>query len=157
MAQALNIARWLNISVTEGSADAFVEGSASTDIVPEDGLILRVTAIWVNFVTGWSALAADARADWSVTRDTKTAIADLSDPDSILCDGFGFAITTSGSSVIPQTFRYDDLTGIYLVEPLVYFQLDGSATGITMQANCRIFYEEVRASEVDILRITTNS
>jgi len=157
MAQALNIQRWLDISLVQGGADAFVQGSVATDIVPEDGLILRITDIWMEIVTSLTGLGADSSIEWSVTRDTKTAVAKLSDPDSFLSDLWSLAFTTSGQTWLQQLFRYENLKGVYLVEPTVYAQLDSTTTGATITANVRLFYEEVRANEVDILRITTNS
>lgn len=157
MAQALNIQRWLDIQCVQGGADAFVQGTVATDIVPEDGLILKVTAVWFEIVTSMAGLAADAHLFWSLTRDTKTAVATLSDPDCFLADTFVLALTTSGAVAFSQVWRYPDQQGIYLVEPTLYGQLDSSSTSLTLTANFRVFYEEVRANEVDILRITTNS
>lgn len=154
---ALAIARWLGLTATQGSADAFVEASVATDIVPEDGLILKVNKLEFQITNSLAALAADFHIFWSLTRDTKTAVADLSDGDTIVSDAVVFALTTSGSSVIPTRFEYNYSSGLYLVEPLTYLQLDSSSTGLSLVMDCRIYYEEVRATEVEILRIINNS
>jgi hypothetical protein len=41
------------------------------------------------------------------------------------------------------------------VEPLIYAHLDSAATGLTLTAYMRLFYREVKLSEVDILRMLT--
>jgi hypothetical protein len=154
---ALNIARWLDIRLVQGGADAFVQGSAATDIVPEDGLILQIESIDVLIVSTLASVAADLVLEWSVTRDTKTAVANLDDVDTILADKLSHSLTTSGAAWVSQLYRYTQLKGLYLVEPTVYAQLDTTGAGGAYTFDVRIFYTEVRASEIDILRVTTNS
>lgn len=151
-----NIARYLTIVVTQGSADAFVQGSVATGIVPEDGLGLQVVGMEV--VLGpCESVSADFDFQWSLSRDTKTAICTYVDSDSILYDGFSGSLTTSGQILIPLGHRYPFVDGIFIVEPTVYFQLDSAATGFAQSAAVRIYYQEVSLSEVDILRVLNNS
>lgn len=150
---ALNIANWFTIGLVQGSADAFVQNSIATDIVPENGVILRVTQIHFVIESNLSAIAADSQVEWSLTRATKTAVAGLSDNDAFLYDSFSYSLTTSGAVIFKQGFFYQDLVGIYLAEPTIYAQLDSTATAIAITARLRVFYEEQKASEVDILRI----
>lgn len=150
---ALKLLRWHDIAVTQGSADAFVQGSVATDIVPEDGVIQQVRQIVVAVSTALSGAQADLEIEWSFTRDTKTAISLYSDDDCLLYDGFTGALVTSGYATFSKSFRYNDVSGIYLVEPTLYMQLDSAGTTVSLSAQARVFYEEVRASEVDILRV----
>lgn len=157
MAQALNIARWFNLTLTQSGADAFVQASVATDIVPEDGVILKVVGIDVQIANNLAALAADTYIEWSLTRATKTATAQLSDDSCFMADAIAFSLTTSGVGVIRQTFRYENPVGLYLVEPTLYGQLDSVGGAGAFTALMRVFYEEARASETDILRILNNS
>lgn len=154
---ALAIGRYLTITATMGGADAFVQGSVATDIVPEDGLILKVTGIEFAITNNQSTLGFDYQIEWSLTRDTKTAIATLSDADTVLYDAHSHQFTTSGATFLPGAYRYAPSPGLYLVEPIIYMQLDSTGTTLLLAGQMRIFYEEVRATEVEILRIINNS
>lgn len=152
-----NIARYLTISVTQGSGDAFVQGSVSTGIIPEEGRGLQVVGMEVAFNPGLEAVSADFDVYWSLTRDTKASVAYYSDDDTILYDGFCGSLTTSGQIYIPLRHQYPPQDGIFIVEPNIYFQLDSAATGLQLTSHVRVYYSEVQLSEVDILRILNNS
>jgi len=155
---ALTIDRFKNITVNQGGADAFVEANVDTLLVPENGLAWLITYVELLFLPGmFSGISADASVYWSMTRDTKAAVPSFGDPDSIWVDGFDWTLTTSGSAIVPSTWRWTPPQGIIFVEPTIYFQLDSTATGATLNARVRIHYEEIKVSEVDILRMLNNS
>jgi len=151
---ALGIPLTHDVTLTQGSADAFVQGTIATGIVPADGLIQKIVRVVFQFnAQSFDGIASDCSVYWSIARDTKTAVAALSDADSILYDGLDIAFTTSGAVMVPLTYTYEPSDGFFIAEPNIYVQLDSNATGETMTCNVRMFYEEVRASEVDILRL----
>ena len=152
-----NILRFLTITMTQGSADAFIEGSADTGIVPEDGVALEIVRAEIAFSTVLEAVSADFDIIWTLSRDTKVAVAGYGDNDSLLYDGISGSLTTSGQLLIPLRHNYPDMSGVYLVENTVYGQLDSNATGLTLTARWRLWYREVAVSEIDILRILNNS
>lgn len=156
-ARAGTIARYLTITCTQGSADAFVQGSVDTGIIPEQGLGLRVISIEFAIATAMAAVSADFEIVWSLTRDTKIAPASYNDDDCILFDGISGSLTTSGQIVLPYRRQYSPVEGVFLVEPTIYGSLDSTATGLTMTGYWRIYYEEVAMTEVDILRVLNNS
>jgi len=143
--------------MVQGGADAFVQGSVDTGIIPEQGLGLQVLSMELVMPTAMQGVSADFQIQWSLTRDTKTAPAAYSDPDTILYDGMNGSLTTSGQILIPQRHAYPLIDGIFLVEPTIYGQLDSDATGLTITAQWRIYYQEVSMSEIDILRVLNNS
>lgn len=151
------IQRFLSINLTQGGADTFVQGSVATDIIPENGLVYQVSEVVISFQSVFGPIAADAWVQWSLSRDTKTAAYGMQDPDIMLFDGFSFALTTSGAVTIRQQYRYENLRALYIVEPIIYAQLGSAATGITNVATMRIYYDEVKMSEVEILRILNNT
>jgi len=158
MAQrSLDIARYLTISMTQGSADAFVQGTVDTGIIPEEGRGLKVVKAEFFLSTPLQAVSADFDIFWSLTRDTKLTVTGVTDDDSLLYDGWSGSLTTSGQILIPARREYSELEGIYLVEPTIYGQLDSTATGLTLSAQWRLWYQEVSLSEIDILRILNNS
>ena len=153
-----NVVRYLTVVLSQGSADAFDEGSVDTGIVPEDGFGLQVKSIdfWIS--NSLAAVSADCSLQWSLSRDTKTTVVGLEDPDAIVYDGWSASLTTSGQILIPGYYRYPQIEGIYIVEPTIYAQIDGTATGVQITAaGFRIYYEAVPLSEVDILRVLQNA
>jgi len=158
MAQANpEIQRYLSLTNTQGGADTFNETSVATEILPENGLVYKITGIDFMLLNPMQTLAADFYIQWSLTRDTKTAAATIADPDSFLFDRLTLALTTSGAVLIPNVFRYQNLNGLYIVEPTIYAQLQSATTGLTLVADWRVYYEEVKMNEIDILRVLNNS
>lgn len=158
MAQARsNVVRFLTITMTQGGADAFVQGTVDTGILASEGRGLQVVGMDFSLLESQGPLSADADISWSLTRATKTAVVGLSDEDAIIFDRLSFALTTSGTYQVRGLYRYEALAGIYIVEPTLYGQLDSTATGIVQTGYWRIYYQEVALSEVDILRILNNS
>lgn len=151
------IQRYISLNATQPGADTFVQASASTNIVPEDGLVYKVLGIDVQLSAAIQGIATDCACYWSFSRDTKTGLCALSDPDCMLMDGFAVALTTSGAVRLPATYRYSDMSALYIVEPTIYLQVSSGTTGLVNIVNSRIYYEEVKMSEVEILRILNNS
>lgn len=156
MAQGKNLVRYIGGRALQGAADAFVQATIPTGIVPEDGLGLEVVAFEFAFTGSFEALGADFSYLWSLSRDTQGSIVNLNNPDCIMCDGIFTGLTTSGIFSINQRHAYNDITGLFIVEPNVYFQFDSNGTGLVMGMDCRIYYKETALSEVDILRILQN-
>lgn len=150
------IARYLTLTAVQGGADAFVQASVSTGIIPENGVGFKVIGMEIAF-SALQAVSADFDITWSLSRDTKTGVTGLSDDDIILYDGFYGSLTTSGQILIPGRVQYPPQEGIYIVEPTIYLQFDSTATGLTSTASMRVYYEEVGLNEVDILRILNNA
>lgn len=149
-----DFSQFLVIDATQGGADAFVEASVATEIIPADGLALLIENIEIVFApASFSGLAADSEVFWSICRDTKLAVAEYSDPDCFLMDGFEFALNASGSSVIQNRWTYTPKNGIPIVEPYIYVQFDSTGTGNAKQMYVRLEYSTVKMSEVEILRI----
>jgi len=146
--------RFQNIALTQGSADAFVQGSLVTGIDSDEGVAWLLKRVDMNFpaAAGLQAMSADAEIHWSLTRDSKTAIAGLDDRDCILADGFFLSLTTSGQVAVPAQWIWHPPEGTIVVEPTIYAQLDSTASGLALQATMRLHYEPVKVSELEILR-----
>lgn len=151
------IARHRNITCTQGSADAFIEAEEITGIDPSSARGWMLTRLEVMFsqAAGLQGLSADSAIQWALTRDTKAALASLDDSDVIVCGGIFNALTTSGEIVVPSLWLYEFPAGVIVVEPSIYMHLDSAATGLTLTAHARLYYEEVKLSEVEILRMLT--
>lgn len=152
---AIAISRHFDLTLTQGSNDAFVQGSIVTDLEPADGLAYVITRAEIVRPVP-IAMANSALIEWSVTRDTKSAIALMSDPDCMYHDGIALKMTTSGATMdrIRTEVVFED--GLFVVEPYLYVQLDSANTTATNTAYFRFWYEQQKLSEVEILRLLNN-
>jgi len=153
-----SIARYLPFTAVQGGADAFVEAAITTDLNPAQGYAYQVTLIEVSWVeTNQETWASDFTMQMVLSRDTKTAIAELNDPDVMWKEAVWLQFTTSGVQLVPSKFEYRPPLGLYIVEPTIYFDLDSTTTGVANTVHGRIWYEEVKLSEVEILRLLNNA
>lgn len=151
------IARYRNITLTQGGADAFVQAQEITGIDPTSGrawMLRRAELVFPQDNT-LQNVSADFSIHWSITRDSKTASPGLDDPDCLMLDGVYGSLTTSGQIVLPARHVYEFTEGVLVVEPEIYFQLDSAATGLTLTPDLRLYYDEVKLTEVEILRMLT--
>jgi len=152
---AITIARYLTSQCVQGSADAFIQDSITTGLVPADGFAFKITKMLVDWSVGMSNVNASER-QLSLTRDTKTTITRYDDPDCLFFFGEQSRLATSGWGVSPEGYSFDFPDGLYVVEPTIYLQVDSALTTFTYTVNARLYYEEVRLSEVEILRLLNN-
>lgn len=150
---AIQQLQFKTINLLQGGADAFVEGSAATGIDPSTGRAWLVRRVETLLVTTQAIISADAQLQYSLTRQSHAASADYGDDDVIFADGFANALTTSGEILLPRLRIWEPPGDVLVVGDTIYAQLDSDATGITMQAYMRIWYEEVKVTELEILRI----
>lgn len=156
---ATTIARHLSFNSSPGAADVFGQTQFATGLIPADGFAFKILRVVYSFVqtTLFQGISADCDVYWSLTRDTKTAVANLYDQDCINYGGFSISLTTSGQVVIPHVHEWIPPDGVFIVEPYLYFQLDSTATVLSPEVNGRVYYEEVKLSEVEILRLLNNA
>jgi len=152
---ANKIAQYRNITLTQGGADAFVQATEPTGINPSlgSGWLLTHALIFFPLTVTLEGLSADNSIVWSLTRDSETAVASLDDNDCLFASGFAVPLTTSGEVYVPRLHRFDFPDGIVVVNPNLYAQLDSTGTGLTLTAHMRLYYEEVKLSELEVLRM----
>jgi len=148
-----------NITVTEGGADAFVQVTDPTAISASAKVAWLIKRIQVMFdldVT-LEAVSADFAIAWAVARASDTSVPSLDDKDTIHADGISGSLTTSGQILIPKLYEWDAPgEGLLMVDPQLFYTLDSTATGLTLSADFRVWYEEVTLSELEILRLVAN-
>lgn len=158
MANENKIMRYLSGTATQGSADAYVELGIATGIVPADGLALQIERIDIcgkDTDTAWQVGAAQ-RLMMAVSRDTKTAMPEFSDPDVLWKYVIEFGISTSGAFTHHRSMSITPPSGLFVVEPTIYFQLDSTSFGQALDFDVRLYYTEVKLSEIEILRLLNN-
>lgn len=151
---AANIAKYLSATLTQGSADAFVEAAITTNLVPADGYAFKVSHIAYDGLL--QAGVNNSYCEFAISRDTKTAVPHYDDPDTLFYFKRRAVFATSGLSLENVSDVLTLQNGIYIVEPTIYVDMDSSATAAVQTMNIRIYYEEVKLTEVEILRLLNN-
>lgn len=156
----VKIAKYLSFNCTQGGADAFKETAIATELDPANGYAFQIIGIDFAFTTAcnWSTIAATSEISIALSRDTKAAVPELSDPDCMLKiqRAFMFAGAAFCGELGEGAWHFTPSEGIYIVEPTIYAELDSTATAKTLVLNGRIYYEEVKLTEVEILRLLNN-
>lgn len=139
--------KFLSGTVTQGSADAFATASVSTGLA---GLNqgYRVRGIEVQ----WPAtlIETDGFYQFEIARRQPTAILAVADRRSLYYQLLQIAITTSGSWVRDSVTRvwYPKDMELMIVEDPIYFSVDSNGTSASNGITCRIYYEEVRMTDL---------
>jgi hypothetical protein len=142
-------AKFISGSVTQGSADAFATASITTGIASVN-LGLRIREI----VVSWPSLVeVDANVQFEIMRRLPTAIVGVSDRRSVITQTRQIALTTSGLVVNDLITRiaYPKDLDLMIVEDPIYFSVDSNGTSLSNVIVCRIYYEEVRMTDVQKL------
>lgn len=148
----------LVISLTEGSADAFVQGSVLTGLSGRQAYNVR--AFYLEFPTPQTLagnLSADSSIEVTITRRSKTAIPNLTDSDVLHKWSFINSLTTSGEVFFEATRLYMPDLEVPVVEETLYAQLDSSAIGVALVAIVRMDVEIDTMSDIDRLNLITRS
>lgn len=152
-------------TLTMGGADAFISSTINTNI-DTTGTIFA----WLlrRFELGWASATAnhpllggvDATCRWGITRDL-TISSDASTgalPSSaslVFRDGFvsNTVGTATSNQVVPDTHIYVFPEGTLIADPQLLVFLDATSTGVTAIAYWRLYYEMVKISEGDYIRL----
>ena len=153
---ALAIPRHFDLTLTQGGADAFVEGEILTELVPADGLPYVITRAEFQLEQAMP-VANGANVEWSICRDTKAAVAPISDPDCFYSNQI-WEVAAGATQIWIQDLRHEVSfpAGLFVVEPSIWVQLDSGSTGLSNVMHCRLWYEQQKLSEVEILRLLNN-
>lgn len=163
MASKASALRFLYATLTQGSADAFIQANMATALSGQTKTAYRVREILIEWGVAGSSQGQGVfnGGVWELclTRKTQAAMPVITDKSVIAKFKRASAITTSGASILDTISRYvysedDDLI---IVEDPVYWQLDTAGTALTNVAQVRVGYQEVSISEVDRLTLITNS
>lgn len=148
----------LVITLTQGGADAFVQGSVSTGL--QSPQAYRLAGIAFGFSNAGLLAIASAQL-WNlmltVTRRTKAALPEVTDNDVIKRFSLFSNFVTSGATVFEGDFYWKPDFEIPLVEDEIYAQLDSDGIGAAVTMNVRLDVEVDRISDIDRLTILTRS
>lgn len=148
----------LVITLTQGSADAFIEGSVLTGLTGRQAY--RVAGIAFGFpIATLNALSAVSAFDISlaITRRSKSALPALSDNDVLHRWSVANFLLTSGSFNLEGDYYWVPDFELPLVEETIYAQLDSSGTGLSLVMVVRIDVEIDTISDIDRLNLITRS
>lgn len=157
MALKTQAALFRNIRLLQGGADAFAEIIEPTSISPSAMLawLIRRVEVMIPNSVAIEAIAADFSIAWALSRQSSAALADLSDPSTIMADGFGICTITSGLANFDRLHVWTPPDGVLVATPNLYATIDSTGTSLTLDIDMRVYYEEVKISEVELLRMLT--
>lgn len=145
----------LVLTATQGSADAFVQGSALTGLTGRQAYNCR--QITFEITNSLMALGADADFSLAVSRRSKTAMPLLSDTDVLFKWYWAYSMTTSGIAVVANTFVITPQIEVPIVEETLYFQVDSTGSTLTLACVARLELELDTMSDIDRLNLITRS
>lgn len=151
------VAKYIAGTATQGGADAFVEVEIATDLIPADGYAFEIDHVDFEIGSDISAIGADHRIAVALSRDAQLAMPVLSAVECYYKRMMNWSLTTSGCWFNDSTWTWTPPAGIFLVEPSTWFQLDSDSTAIALTVYVRIWYKEVKLTEVEILRLLSNA
>ena len=146
-----------SVVVTQGGADAFVNETIQTGISTLGNfgwLLHRVDYTLRTASAGIEGMSADANIQLQLCRKVQTAIIDFEDQDLLMDQQYALSLTTSGQVWVPESHIWYPPDNMVVVDPEISFSLDSNATGLTLVADCRVYYFPVSMSQMDILRLT---
>lgn len=148
----------LVITLTQGGADAFVQGSALTGIQARQAYRLDGLAFGFNNA---SLLAISSAQQWNImltlTRRSKAALPELSDTDVIFRHSLASLFLTSGAATFPGDFYWKPELEVPIVEDTIYAQLDSDGVGAAMTMIVRLDVTLDTMSDIDKLNLITRS
>lgn len=140
--------QYIKGSVTQGSNDAFIQGSITTGLAGVTGLCYRVREL----VLEWAAPAQGTTSDQEVsfTRKSFAAIAALTEKANVFRARRSFSLTTSGAIYVERVTRYqfgDDDDSFLILEDPFYIGFDSAGTSASNVLSYSIGYDEAKINE----------
>jgi hypothetical protein len=148
----------LIIALTQGSADAFIQGSVITGLQAKQAYRLDGIAFSLSEAS-MAALSATGTWDYRVTltRRSKAALPEITDTDVIASYSLANGFTTSGAYMFTGDYYWKPDVEIPLVEEIIYAQLDSTAIGAAITVNLRMDVTLDSISDIDKLNLIARS
>lgn len=143
----------LIISATQGSADAFVQGSVLTGLTARQAYNLKSIELYLPAI----AAVNNAQYQIALSRRSKAAMPNISDPDVIWAYERQVSLTTSGIAVYDRLIRYNFPVDVPLVEDTIYLCCDSASSSASNAFIARLEVELDTISDIDRLNIVTRS
>lgn len=156
--------RVLRSILVNAAADAFAQIEIPTGLFAvEQGFGLLLRRLDIQPVTGWS-IANGSAMQFSLSRRSKTALPDITDPDCIFrWDSRVAAATAVGFAFYDHKRVYDfpggdeALIDQLIVEDPLFAQLDSNGIGSVITINLRLQCEVIKVSELQRLALISLS
>ncbi len=147
----------LVIALSQGSADAFVQGSVLTGLTGRQAYNVRSFQIELTNQAALSGSFSDWEIAVAITRRSKSAMPLLSDNDVLYKASWVCMSLTSGLAVFKPIEIYVPDLEVPIVEETIYAQLDSTGTTFSNTAVARMEVELDTMSDIDRLNLITRS
>lgn len=150
---------YLWTTLTQGSADAFIQATVSTGLFGQTKIAYRLREILLEFSSTQGVAGTSSQWEVSLTRKSFAAMPTTLEKSLIWKWKRSNVLVTSGmvtaDTAVRVTFQESD--NILVVEDPIYAQLDSNGTSATNVVYLRLGYERVAVSDVDRLTLIANS
>lgn len=147
---------YLYCTLTQGSADAFVQSQISTALTGLTTSCYRLRELLIQ-----GAIPQAASASWEITlsRKSMAAMPTILEPSVIHRWSRQASFTTSGLALVESTIRiaWTEEEAPIIVEDPIYAQLDTATTSASNTVYLRLGYVLESISQVDRLTLIANS
>lgn len=144
-------------TVTQGAADAFVQGQINTglSVASKDAYLIK--AITLEFVTTALSTTDQSNYEIALSRVSKAAMPNTYDNDVLYKWKRATRLTTSGALVQDLVVVIVPDNEIKVIEGIIYLDFDSNATGGVNQLVVRIDCELTTVSDAERISILQNS
>lgn len=132
-------------TLTQGSADAFVQASMNTGLSASSNTGYVIKQILMEFNDTLTSGGAPSR-ELALSRASKAAMPTLADDDVIFKSKVAARLATSGAYIEDIAKVYVPQYDIILIEDVIYWQFDSAATGVANTAIVRLVVEPVKVT-----------
>lgn len=147
---------YLTATLTQGSADAFIQAQISTALSGQTKVCYRLRELLIQ---GPQAHGASVTQELSLTRKSFAAMPTALEKSLIHRWSRSASFTTSGLTMVESTIRllWGEDDAPIIVEDPIYAQYDSATTSAASTIYIRLGYVTDSISEVDRLTLVANS
>lgn len=144
------------VGLTQGGADTSASTTIDTGLTVDGKVGVEIYAMEMYWTNGETAAAGDIEAFGAITTtSTAPAAASFISPDEIGRISWGLQNTGGVAVAVPyepikQTLFLERRV---TVQPLLYFHVVTSATGQANQMYVRVFYDIVKLTDLEVMRL----
>lgn len=153
----ISFTQYVSFSGVQSAANAFLQLAVNTNVAPNTEFILDVKEIVINLDSVSGSNSNAPSLFYSVTRATKAAIPNMTDPDLIargsLLGVGGGAFTAISNGIVETPFNVPFTGKQIIATPQVFIQFQSAGFAAAMNISGRVYYDQLNMSKDRILEI----
>lgn len=148
---ARSLLQMLLHTMTQSAANTFTESSINTNIIAPDGMLIKQVEFELSSVQDANGEGIDIQ----LSKDSKSSMEQIDDPDIIAKINTILTVVTSGGNEISKikTIRIPP-PGIVVVRDQLFMAINSASMSAALTARTRIYYEKIKLSSAEALLIS---